>query len=366
MPDRPAHRSVRVAFRVPAGPVPAYVGEAVEAVACVTGADVVLIIRAAVQRPSSPIWRRLLDRTDTVYEWVERQLLRGGLDALAPRADDWTSSETRLLEGSSDEEQRAALDAVAPDVLIDLMPDDGLALTSHPSAGVWCLRYSIGVGAPRQALVTRPRTETALAESLMLIEHELRPADRDGARGERAPSRGLRPRPRCHLLAICATAGAKACALDPSIRQHPRCDRAVQFTIDAGPTPRYTNVFGAIPRAARHRAPQGVRSGHLSFGMVRDDPPPKGGSPPPRDLSGFTPVAAPAGRFYADPFVVSSVGGPRLYVEDCPVGRHQGRITVLADGGGGQWHAERTLLDDIEHRAYPSRALDRDGTGHHS
>ena len=59
------------------------------------------------------------------------------------------------------------------------------------------------------------------------------------------------------------------------------------------------------------------------------------------------------GRFYADPFVVASADGPRIYVEDCPDGSHRGRISSLVEDAHGRWVLERVALDDLEHRAYP-------------
>jgi hypothetical protein len=78
---------------------------------------------------------------------------------------------------------------------------------------------------------------------------------------------------------------------------------------------------------------------------------------PPSDLAGFEPVEAPAGRFYADPFVVATPEGPRIYVEDCPEGAHRGRISVLREDEDGRWVLERVALDDPGHRAYPHVVL---------
>ena len=73
----------------------------------------------------------------------------------------------------------------------------------------------------------------------------------------------------------------------------------------------------------------------------------------PHNVSGFEPIEAPAGRFYADPFVVDTPDGHRLYVEDCPDRAHRGRISTLRRAGAGRWTLERVALDDLEHRAYP-------------
>jgi hypothetical protein len=75
--------------------------------------------------------------------------------------------------------------------------------------------------------------------------------------------------------------------------------------------------------------------------------------PPPRDLTGFVPVASPPGRFYADPFVIADGERPTLYVEDCPSGAHRGRISALTAGEDGRWGSPAVILADIEHRAYP-------------
>ena len=75
----------------------------------------------------------------------------------------------------------------------------------------------------------------------------------------------------------------------------------------------------------------------------------------PQDLTGFEPIEAPEGRFYAvHPFVVQSVEGTTVYVEDCPDGTHVGSgPSIIGMAADGRWTLERVVLDDLEHRAYP-------------
>jgi hypothetical protein len=84
--------------------------------------------------------------------------------------------------------------------------------------------------------------------------------------------------------------------------------------------------------------------------LVRDRQP---GDVAPKDLSGFRPIDAPTGRFYADPFVLAGPDGPTIYVEDCPDGTHRGQISSLRRDIDGRWGLERVVLADLEHRAYP-------------
>ena len=110
-----------------------------------------------------------MDRTESAYEWLERRLLRGGLDALAMPGDDSQPIGGQIVDGMPAEAQRTAIAAAAADVLVDLVPNNDLVLAVRPSQGVWRLRMD-GLGAARQALVTRPRAKTALTELLLLIE----------------------------------------------------------------------------------------------------------------------------------------------------------------------------------------------------
>jgi hypothetical protein len=75
----------------------------------------------------------------------------------------------------------------------------------------------------------------------------------------------------------------------------------------------------------------------------------------PPDLRGFRPIVAPAGRFYADPFVVRSGDGIHLFVEDAPIGGGPGRISTLTlDHSGEVRSGPLVALQRPTHLSYPS------------
>jgi hypothetical protein len=81
---------------------------------------------------------------------------------------------------------------------------------------------------------------------------------------------------------------------------------------------------------------------------------PRGSTDWPHDLQGFRPLETPAGRFYADPFVVQTVDGVQLFVEDAPVGGGPGRIATLAlDRSGRALSGPRVVLERPTHLSYP-------------
>ena len=74
----------------------------------------------------------------------------------------------------------------------------------------------------------------------------------------------------------------------------------------------------------------------------------------PRDLGGFEAIAAPAGHFYADPFVLASGDHTYLYVEDWLPETQRGAISVLEVGSDGRPRGRaRRVLERPYHLSYP-------------
>ena len=353
MNGRLATSPIRVALRLNAGPGPAYLAAAAEAILGVAGAEVVLIIATTPARePTSPR-RRLLVRIDAVYDWLEHRALRGGPAALAPqtvRAPEGVP----VVRGAPIAAQADALHASRADVLVDLAPEDGHDPPPCPPGGAWRLRYAAGVGGTRRPRLTRPAAAAGLAESLLSIElgdgstleaevgvSALRRIgfgrDRDAVywRSSLLPARRL-----ARLVA-----GEVVDSPVGDERTLPRVEQPSPAT-RAWAGPPFVELATTIVRKILERVM--FRSGWLVLVRVREP-----GQAPPRDLSGFRPIEAPPGRFYADPFVVDTPEGPRLYVEDCPDGAHHGRISELRLASDGRWTLERVVLDDLPHRAYP-------------
>lgn len=71
------------------------------------------------------------------------------------------------------------------------------------------------------------------------------------------------------------------------------------------------------------------------------------------DLTGFTPIEAPNGHFYADPFVVRWADRNYLFVEDYLFAERRGCISVMEMGAGGVTSEAERVLDLPYHLSYP-------------
>jgi hypothetical protein len=354
MMDRPAKPPVRVVLRVPDGPAPAYLAAAAEAVMRVAGAEIVLVLSDRPVRGRPSPHGRLLDRIDKAYEWLERQALRGGPAALASRPSARLPEHVAILRGAPVADQIDALRAAKADVIIDLAPEDAPDWLPTPSAGRWYLRYAVGVGGARRPGLVRPKVSADLAESLLLIEVEAGSRFETGVGVSALRRIGYgRDRDavywRSSLLPARRLARLVAGETVPSA-----ADSAPASPVEAQPAPA-GRTWAGPPIVALAATLVGKVLERVVFQtgwlvLVRRREPDQ---EPPHDLSGFEPVDAPGGRFYADPFVMHTEDGPRLYVEDCPDGTHRGRISALEMAADGRWAFERVVLDDLEHRAYP-------------
>jgi hypothetical protein len=324
----------------------------------VSDAEIVLILARPVgERP--PARRRVLDRLEAAYEWLERQVLRGSAPALATGGSMSLPADIPTIRGAPISVQANAVRAADAHVLIDLVPEENPDPLPVPPAGRWHLRYSLGVGAARTARLARPRRSADLAESLLWIETGAGLGFETGA-GVSALRRIGYSRDRdavywrSSLLAARRLERLVAGETVPSAADDVPVQRFEGRPSTAGASwavPPFVALAATL--AGRLALRLFFRAGWLV--LVR---PREWDQEPPQDLTGFKPVEAPAGRFYADPFVVQAEDGPRLYVEDCPVGAHRGRISALHLGAGQKaasrrWMLERVVLDDLEHRAYP-------------
>jgi hypothetical protein len=336
---------LRVALRIPAGRLPAYVAHAIGLVMDVDGASVVLVIAVPSADPRLP-------RVGTFYERLERRTLRGGEAALATvafTAPRNVASVVALAPGA----QAVALTDASPDVLIDLVDSAGPDGLPVPPAGRWRLRYAIGEDRPRDAALARPATDTSLVASALSIELD------DGRTFEACRSIGSVARigfgrTRDAIYWQTATYPARRLARlvagvaipgdgDVTASEAPPAPRSPAATPSTAP---FLGLAKAL--AAKVLDRMVYRADWAVFSRRR-----AANDPPPRDLSGFVPVASPPGRFYADPFVIAGDERPTLYVEDCPSSAHRGRISVLTAGDDGHWGSPAVILADIEHRAYP-------------
>lgn len=345
---------IRVALRIAGDPVPAFIADAAERVLRVAGVQVVLILIA---EPAAGRRRRARRRTrrviEALYASLERHALQGGPSALAPRS--FGPAARGIL--AVPEREAAAGDAIREagvDVLVDLAPAPGPAAMPIPPLGRWRLEFANGVDGPHEARLTRPTAGVALARSLLSLElpsgerietgtgigslHRYGfGRDRDAIywRAALLPARRL-----AHLVA--------GHALPSPLLDAPRAE--TREVIAPNGRRGVDAPFAGLAVAVLRRSLDRLLFHSDWCVLVREH---ASDGAPPHDLAGFVPVEPPTGRFYADPFVVETPRGTRIYVEDSLDGIHRGRITSLGLAADGSWHPERVLLEDVDHRAYP-------------
>ncbi len=320
----------------------------------VAGAEVVLILAVSrtVERASTR--QRLRRWIDAAVDWVERAALRGGSPALKERRFGPWPEGVRVVTDARPRAQVEAMQTASADVLIDLAPDTASAPVPIPPAGRWHLCYTIGVGGTRRPRLRRPSNWAGLAESMLSIE--LASGERlETGVGVSALRRSgySRDRDAVYWRSSLLPARRLTRLVAGEIIPSSGLDTPAPSTVDQAPltgTPSAIVTVLGLAATVTGKVLERIvfRTGWLVLVRLREP-----GQDVPRDMSGFEPIGAPAGRFYADPFVVATRDGPRLYVEDCPDGTHRGRISTLRKDADGRWGLEGVVLDDLEHRAYP-------------
>ena len=308
---------VRVALRVPDGPTAAYLDAAAGAALDVPGIEVVLILATRTTEQRSLRGDRISRRVESAYDWCERRALRGGPAALAERAARSWPAGSVVVRGAA-AEQIDALEASRVDVLIDLFPEGGVGSLPVPRAGLWRIRYADDIGGLRLPRLGRPRrTSTGLAESLLSIElasgvvHEtgigvsaLRRVGFSRDRDAIYWRSSLLPARRLAQLVAGESVPPGADVAEPSE------EGSTSGIPDAG-LPPFVGLAKELVRKALDRVL--FKSGWIVLVRARR---PHGDLP--TDLSGFVPIEAPRGRFYADPFVVAAADGTRILRRGLP------------------------------------------------
>ena len=327
--------------------VPAAVARAIDRVAAAPLEHVGVQVR-----PRRSPARQLVDGVSLV-DRVERLIFR-------PEPDAMTRVDLRRSWPTSVDARTSSLHADQPDVVLDLTTQgmspgrDGV-----PRLGVWSLRYGaqgrrLDAGAFARDFLSG--ADTGVCELVVEPVHGQPPAPgRVLYRSVSAVDRLSPARTRnqaawksaefpARVLTALATKGAVCLPdLPPSPatngRRHGVGGAAVAATIlERG-------LREGIRRVGRR--PEwfvAVRTGMRARPGDRDF-----------DTRGFQALAAPPGRFYADPFVVSRLdGGAHVFVEDGPVDGGPARISVLAlDGDGRQQEPARVALERSSHLSYP-------------
>ena len=117
-------------------------------------------------------------------------------------------------------------------------------------------------------------------------------------------------------------------------------------------------ILRLLARAARRGFQKIAFKNHWFVAYRRRTP--SGG--PPTSLHGFTPIEAPQGRFYADPFVLQVDGSHYVAVEDYSHAARRGSISVIQLDAGGSPKAAIPVLVRPYHLSYPFLFRDVDGS----
>lgn len=368
MTSASSHPRTRVVLRIAGGPGPAYLAAAADWVLADAGSEVVLVLRASTSDAQSGAHpTRWLA---AAYERLERAVLRGGMPAVRPYRMAEVPGDIAIVTvddpGAAD-----ALAAARPDVLIDLAGDAPGLLEAAVPLERWRIAVALGLDTVGDVRLTRPSTDAALARSWLAIDlpggdgigAELGigtvrrigfARDRDAIywRAAKLPARqlarlaagsatGRLPRSRPDSLG----SAIEVSSPDPFSAQRPS---------------RLPPLLGLARTIIRKAADRAVYS-HTWRVLVRTRAAAGEVGAWPADMTGFALIPAPPGRFYADPFLVETDAGPRLYVEDCPKGLHRGRISTLRPDDEGGWTLDRIVLEDLPHRAYPHAIVTPDG-----
>lgn len=114
----------------------------------------------------------------------------------------------------------------------------------------------------------------------------------------------------------------------------------------------------AVTRKALRRLARPSRTPHWRLAIRRSQVALVDQGPSP-DLRGFRTIESPAGRFYADPFLIQHAGKTWLFFEDFDYATRRGRISAAELGADGQLGDPIRVLERPYHLSYP--CVFRDG-----
>jgi hypothetical protein len=330
--------------------VPAAVARAIDRV---VGAPVELLDIQV--RPRVTSSRHRIDLAALV-DRAERALYRPAPDATAPV--DLRSTHPDLVRVSS--AARVGDERDDADVVLDLTTN-GLAPGEGAAAqlGVWSLRYGhdkrrLGPGAfvPEYLLGSDAGVCELVAEHgaaqpaapARVVYRSVSAVDRLSSARTRNEAAWKSAEFPARLLTAVATRGPIALTDPgsttpaPSEAPHPRPVGALVGTVLA------RGLREAVGRLGRRPTWfVAVRTGRASTAGEQGF-----------DTTGFRPLGAPPGRFYADPFVVRQPDGAYVFVEDGPLDGGPARISVVTlDANGGQQLPARVAVERSSHLSYP-------------
>jgi hypothetical protein len=325
---------IRVGVVVEGDVVPAHVADAVARIVGEPGVETTVVARTVGAAPEPQTFGRLF----RVYHAVDRRVFGTGRDP------------HRLVRLDPPPSAATTQDLDVLIVLDDRAPPP--SLVQQAGQRVW--RNADDAG-PTRAFLALARGETSLTSSLVevardgrLLEryHSVGPVDRLSLARTEDPLRW-----KAATYPARALAAVRRDGWESAPTREPRQPTRVASTASLPSTALVTRTVAKLAWRICRRAVQRIVSQNEWFVAYRRRSP---GAPPPTDLHGFTPIEAPRGHFYADPFVVATPSGHRLFLEDYARTRRLGSIAQLRldDERRGPWPAT-TVLERPFHLSYP-------------
>lgn len=345
----------RVVILVDSRTVPAAIARTIDRVVAVP----VDLVGIRLQPPADR--RSVGTRLTALVDEVDRVCVRPSPDAF--RRVDLAQSYPSLLAGPP--QPAATPDAELLDVVLDLT-SAGVTPTLERRArlGIWSIRYgedSIPLGPAAFTREFRRGSKVSITE---LIALDGGPTDgpSDTSGGSRVIYRSIGDMDRYSLARTRNAAAWKAAEFPARVLADVAAGRGPEVaevaeprSIGVGP-PTARSVVGLVILVAYRALREAIRrlverpGWFVAIRVGRSD----SQSSRPTEMSGFRPLVAPSGRFYADPFIVRSPTGAHLFVEDAPIGGGPGRIAALElDSAGRLQSPPHVALEGFTHLSYP-------------
>jgi hypothetical protein len=343
-PD-PARRPRRLALAVDGPRVPAWAATAIGAVAGLDGVDVVgwvatdRPVRGAGSGPG-PLWR--------LYALADRLVFGRGSPVL--RSVPLDRSLSRLTDDRSETAVVAALRRAELDVVVDLRSTGAPALRGVAQDGTWAFRHG-RAGRPSGVFAYVPElaADEPWAPTCLVVLGDDPARDRMGYRSISAISPYSLARTRDGALAKAARFPARL--LTGAVPVDGLDDALPDRDGGAAAMPAALPVVSRLARRLLTLVASRIVQREAWFVATRRRTDP---TELPTDLTGFEPITAPRGHFYADPFVLPTETGARLFVEDWLPGARRGAISLLELDGQGRPMGQATRILDLPHHlSYP-------------
>jgi len=369
---------IRVGVIISAQRCAAHEAETLSQLARVPGCELsTFVLRPGTRRTVGSVLTRLRRHgLHEAYRAVDRRIFRADDDASArvpagvPRVRRLRSTEGPEGPPALDEQALSTLRADALDVLLTLVPlgerEQAAALARY---GLWfydhltdpgTFFWPVHNGSP--IVATTLRTATTGDGRPMPLFRSIAPTNRFSVNLTEDPCLWKSAQFAARCVAVLAAGGPDSLTsyATQSGGQRGLPDPAAAADQPRGPTNSQTaKLIARILRRGVQRGMQRVFFENHWFVAYRRRSPTDG---PPKDLRTFVPIEAPAGRYFADPFIWELDGAHHIFVEDYSSRTRRGVISVITLDAASRLGGARPVLERPYHLSYPFLFRDDDGS----